>query len=286
MRPVLSTRWQSVLKDNPCFGSPKLFSAASVMPLPAEIEDHDNRVTFASMFPYLGNKVSVFDVGCGWDAELPKALLDQGCSYFGVDQYEELLAPKYDELKKSNPGALMDFQRMNILSDLDIMDDDSCDIVLMKSVLEHLPPDSWQDAIRQLYRIAKKAVFIVNASWSRVGNHERPDLFETLREVHRKLYGSHGKEAYISRKVPEIITLALSGKPMEVFRIDDRPAGDYRESFIDVCYGGMECAMNCYDGKDKAQLVGMLAEVVDYLTDESVTLNPAAYVVAHIPKVT
>jgi ubiquinone/menaquinone biosynthesis C-methylase UbiE len=91
---------QSVLENNPCLGGPVTFSATRLLPQPTNLEDYDNKVAFAAMFPYLSQGTTVLDLGCGPFADLASSIIDQGCIYTAVDREAEFINQMKYKLSK------------------------------------------------------------------------------------------------------------------------------------------------------------------------------------------
>jgi hypothetical protein len=109
-------------------------------------------------------------------------------------------------------------------------------------------------------------------------------MFEDYKTASAKLFQDHGKEAYMSRKLPGLIVKALPQTPMEIFRIDDRPEGDYSEYLSGTCEGGQHCLRACYYGKESVFIKKAIERMSNYLNSMDVSFVPPGYVIAHVPK--
>lgn len=280
-KPKLS--FNSVLDNNEFFGSSAIFSAATLKEgMPAEL-DYGDKVAFASMAPYLYKDTSILEVGCGSRSAFVKALLDVGCHYTGFDIEENALFQKALDLQ-----VLGDFDvnliEGDALTDLGQFADSSFDVVLVQSMLLHVPADQRNGLLKELRRISNKALFIVENSWSRMGNYSHNREFDRLKSASAKLLASHGKTPDMDTKLPSVVISAFSGLPSEVFRIDDRQEDDYSKELMSVCKAAMSCLDNCYHEWDASHLSSSIDNMVEYLESPNVAFIPPALVVAHIPK--
>lgn len=278
MKPAF---FKSVLTDNLFFGPRSMYSAATLLNIPDEL-DQSNSVAFAAMAPYLTKGSSVLDVGCGSHFELSKAFIDLGCKYTGFDlNNNSLLSKRFGLNQFDNELNLI---CGNVLTDLDKFEDDSFDAVLVKSMLLHIPDNQLNNVLNQLFRISKNALFVIENSWSRMGNVSNSREFQKWRNASAKLLASHGKTPELDRIMPRVLTNAFNRTPMEIFRIDDRLEGDYSAEFLPVCETALHCVDYCYDNKDAPQIRTSITNMMDYLKGPNVSFIPPAQVVAHIPK--
>ncbi len=275
---------QSVLNDNPCFGPPVSFSAASLLDTPDILEAYSEQTTYAAMKPYLKDGATVLDLGCGMAEDLAIAIAKDGCHYIGVDKDMYSLSEMHYAFQDQGLDCLL--EQRDITYGLSDYADDSFDVVLLKSVLVHLPTDVRQAVIREMHRIASKAVFIAEASWSRIGNATHGHLFDNYRRASARLLQYHDNELRLDSKLPGLLSNALPRTPWEYFRIDDQPDGDYSPQFLENCQSAQICLIRCYEGRDKHSIGRAIYELSDYLESGNAVFTPQACVIAHIPKTT
>lgn len=284
MIPRSAVGFRSVLNDNPFFGAPTNFSAATLNMdngFPDDLDQGD-KVAFASMAPYFYKDTSILEIGCGSRSDFVQALLSAGCDYTGFDVNEDALYHKALDLNLS--GIEVNLIVGDALRDLGQFADDSFDIVLVQSMLLHTSLMESQQLLHEFRRISKKALFVIENSWTRIGNSENYRLFERMRQASDRLLISHGKTPNLDRIMPIVITKAFGDTPAEVFRIDERPLGDYSDELMPICETALECAKHCYEGGDVKFVKESIRNMIDYLMTPSVMFVPPAMVVAHIPK--
>lgn len=97
---------------------------------------------------------SVLDVGCGTGIDYP-AFIDLGMEYIGVD-----ITPKFiTRFKELHPEA-----DVRLASSLNLpFEDESFDVVYSGGVIQHMHPDEYPEAIREMWRICKKGLILTTS---------------------------------------------------------------------------------------------------------------------------
>lgn len=97
---------------------------------------------------------TVLDVGCGACVDYPR-FRDAGVEYFGLD-----ITPKYLEMANTRFGVPKD--HLSLGSTLSLPFPDSrFDSVYSNGMLEHLPPELWKQAVKEMFRVCKKQMIII-----------------------------------------------------------------------------------------------------------------------------
>lgn len=139
---------------------------------------------------------TLLDAGCGFGRVAP-FLLDAGVieKIDGFDiapsilkSSEEYLA---EEEKEEGKEVAPNFKDKISLSEGDVraikLDSGSYDVVLSCELLQHISPEDVEDAVRELVRVAKKAIIFVER-WSFPNEHSEPHMWShNIGEILTKL---------------------------------------------------------------------------------------------------
>jgi ubiquinone/menaquinone biosynthesis C-methylase UbiE len=112
---------------------------------------HPARIVYTKMIADAGK--TVLDVGCGICVDYPRFHI-AGIEYFGLD-----VTPKYLEMAQST-GVPKDHLYLGNVLSLPFSDG-QFESVYETGMLEHLPPELWKKAVREMYRVCRKQLLLI-----------------------------------------------------------------------------------------------------------------------------
>ena len=113
--------------------------------------DHPARVVYTKIVADVSK--TVLDVGCGICVDYPR-FHEAGVEYFGLD-----VTPKYLEMAQS-AGVPKDHLFLGSALSLPFPDA-HLDSVYSNGMLEHLPPELWKQAVREMFRVCRKQALLI-----------------------------------------------------------------------------------------------------------------------------
>jgi ubiquinone/menaquinone biosynthesis C-methylase UbiE len=152
-----------------------------------------------------GGVETIWDCSCG-DWNWMKEISDRLPNYVGNDIVEELIGVNSEKFGSDR----VKFRCGDMVSGLKELEDSSIDLILCRHTLEHLPTDYSIEVVREIRRVAKKALITSNThsgnspinpngSNARVINLEKDEYYTILGEPLSKHWDSIGAQ-------PESIT--------------------------------------------------------------------------------
>jgi ubiquinone/menaquinone biosynthesis C-methylase UbiE len=152
-----------------------------------------------------GGVETIWDCSCG-DWNWMKEISDRLPNYVGNDIVEELIGVNSEKFGSDR----VKFRCGDMVSGLKELGDSSIDLILCRHTLEHLPTDYSIEVVREIRRVAKKALITSNThqgnspinpngSNARVINLEKDEYYTILGEPLSKHWDSIGAQ-------PESIT--------------------------------------------------------------------------------
>ena len=160
-----------------------------------EEKEHPIRQMIAEITKQTGK--TVLDVGCATcnDYGLHKKL---GTSYVGLDFTKKFL----DRAKKLYPNVEVKFGNA-----LDLpYEDGTFDVVYCKDLLEHLPPDEYKQATREMWRVARKKVMI---AFFKAPTHAKTRYKKNKREYYVNRYNKTEITKFL-HSLPNIADLKIT----------------------------------------------------------------------------
>ena len=113
--------------------------------------NHPARITYTKLIADVSK--TVLDVGCGISVDHPR-FRDAGVEYFGLD-----VTPAYLKIGQLT-GIPKDHLFLGNVLSLPFPDS-YFDSVYSNGMLEHLPPDTWKQAIREMFRVCRKQALLI-----------------------------------------------------------------------------------------------------------------------------
>lgn len=103
------------------------------------------------VFSETGGITRILDVGCGTGIDAPR-FRHKGYSYYGVDPIPNFL----DSAKQRHPNTSFRQARIWNLPFLD----ETFDIVWCKGVIQHLPPNTYPEALEEMWRVTRRLLMV------------------------------------------------------------------------------------------------------------------------------
>ena len=115
-------------------------------------QQHPGRAKVAELVKAAGN--SVLEVACGIGIDYPR-YKELGVNYMGVD-----ITPRFIEeaQRRGVPAQVADGRNLPF-------PDNSFDTVYAKDLFIHLPPNVWRQVLKEMARVARKQVLILDDAW-------------------------------------------------------------------------------------------------------------------------
>jgi ubiquinone/menaquinone biosynthesis C-methylase UbiE len=147
-----------------------------------------------------GGVETIWDCSCG-DWNWMKEISDRLPNYVGNDIVEELIGVNSEKFGSDR----VKFRCGDMVSGLKELEDSSIDLILCRHTLEHLPTDYSIEVVREIRRVAKKALITSNThqgnspinpngSNARVINLEKDEYYTILGEPLSKHWDSIGEQ--------------------------------------------------------------------------------------------
>jgi ubiquinone/menaquinone biosynthesis C-methylase UbiE len=233
-------------------------------------------LVFALISNYFVEDTTLLDAGCGYHPQLAAELMSFGVLYYGIDCDWHSANHKQNEL----PDAQVSCQDM---SNLFMYQDNCFEIVLAKASLSHVKASRQKQALRELWRVASKAVIIIEVTDLSISESD-PELFQNFYRASNKIMEQTGVDPDFGKKLPQLIEEVLPDVEYEYFDVPRRPAGDYSKELINVAAGGADYLCHYGIGPDTGWMMDAMLDMRRYLEGGDISFVPHGYAVAHIPK--
>ena len=153
----------------------------------------------------------ILDAGSGPSIGLLRYVRQKNGRYFSFDNNQIMLSQQRNSYR-TMPGFDLDNHAISqtIASVTDFpYGDKTFDIINMRFVLAHIPPQRWKRIIEESVRTAKGKTIISEHDWATLKSTKHPELIDVIKKTSTDFAQTMGIDLYAGSTVPQAIITDL-----------------------------------------------------------------------------
>ena len=216
------------------------------------------------------------DVGAGSNSSLGEFVENSGGKYIALDLRMEMLKNIENQFKQDH----LNFYGIQASAkDLPITDE-SVDFVHQRFVLMHLSPEDQKRDIKEVLRVAKDKVFLLEYDWETLSSRENEDILKEFRDLSFQLMGKFKIDPFMGAKLEMLLGEVGQGLDTDIKKFS-REESDYTDELIDLCVISNKMATSILKDEDLASKFSALR---DKLSNSHIKFTPPSIVAVTVRK--
>ncbi|KKP97976.1 MAG: hypothetical protein US71_C0001G0082 [Parcubacteria group bacterium GW2011_GWD2_38_12] len=158
--------------------------------------------------------------------------------------------------------------------------DESVDFVHQRFVLMHLSPEDQKRDIKEVLRVAKDKVFLLEYDWETLSSRENEDILKEFRDLSFQLMGKSKIDPFMGAKLEMLLGEVGQGLDTDIKKFS-REESDYTDELIDLCVISNKMATSILKDEDLASKFSALR---DKLSNSHIKFTPPSIVAVTVRK--